>query len=133
MTETTSEQTYRSGEPGGWAALGIPAAEAQAWARAGYQPGEAIDWREAGALDPGTAAHWERHGFTAATAQAWLSIGEVGPADAITMTTAAMTPDDCARIRARDPRCLSDPRSTRELPDQRAGVQVQAAPTAIGW
>jgi hypothetical protein len=90
---------------GGWEAIGIPTEEAQAWVHAGYRPNEAQDWRNAGALDPGTAAIWERYGFTARTAGPWMAIGEIGPADAITMSVAGMTPADCTRIRSRDPRC----------------------------
>jgi hypothetical protein len=100
--------TYGSDWIDGWEAVGIAPAEAERWVRAGYRPNEARDWRSVGAHDSGTAAEWERCGFTPSTAAPWLVIAEIGPADAITMSEAGMTPAECARIRARDPRCAID-------------------------
>jgi hypothetical protein len=107
MTSADGEQKFGSDGFGGWEAVGIPAPEAGAWAHAGFRPNEAAHWRAAGALDPGTACDWERYGFTPSTAEPWLTVGEVGPVDAITMSDAGMTPEECARIRAHDPRCVT--------------------------
>lgn len=126
MTDTTGEQKYGSDGLGGWQDVGIAEPEARAWARAGYRPDEAAGWREAGALEPGTAADWERYGFTPSTAEPWITIGEVGPGDAITMSDAGMTAAECARIRARDPRCVS------VVTDEHGRTRVQTEPPAIG-
>ena len=127
MSDRVNDAKYGSNGAGGWEAVGIPLDEALAWARAGYRPNEARDWRGAGALDPGTAADWERYGFTPTTAEEWLTVGEVGPADAIAMSDAAMTPAQCARIRARDPRCQA------VATDQHDHTRIQGEPPAIGF
>lgn len=127
MTDSTTDARYSSNGLGGWEAVGIPTAEAQVWVRAGYRPNEARDWRAAGALDPSTAAEWERYGFTPTTAEPWMTIGEVGPADATTMSDAGMTPAECARIRARDPRCET------VVTDEHGRTRIQSGPPTIGF
>jgi hypothetical protein len=116
--------TYGSDWIDGWEAAGIAPAEAETWAHAGYRPNDARDWRSAGAHDSGTAAEWERCGFTPSTAAPWMAIEEIGPTDAITMSEAGMTAAECARIRARDPRCAIE-----EIDRRRVG----APPPAIGF
>jgi hypothetical protein len=53
-----------------------------------------------------------------------MVIEEIGPTDAITMSEAGMTAAECARIRARDPRCAIDEIDRR---------RVEAQPPAIGF
>ncbi len=60
-------------------------------------------------------------------AQPWLTIGEVGPADAVTMSEAGMSPAECARIRAHDPRCVT------VTIDEAGRTRVQAEPPAVGF